>query len=79
MSDPNVEAAQDALQESASRAPEDAGAQSVDVTDGGPEMVQFLTPEGERIETELNAPYARYLESIDAEAIKAMYLSLIHI
>ena len=77
MSDPNVEAAQDALQESVSRAPEDAGAQPVDVTDGGPEMVQFLTPEGERIETELNAPYAHYLESIDAEAIKAMYRDMV--
>ncbi|MFC0358215.1 MULTISPECIES: pyruvate dehydrogenase (acetyl-transferring) E1 component subunit alpha [Kytococcus] len=83
---------EDALQDSAARAPEGAApaAQSpearaaaetagtpVDITDGGPEMVQFLTAEGERVETELNAPYAHYLQGVDDEFLKALYRDMV--
>jgi pyruvate dehydrogenase E1 component alpha subunit len=49
-----------------------------DITDGGPEMVQFLDAEGRRVElTEVNQPYASYLDDIDDEAVKGLYRDLV--
>ncbi len=48
-----------------------------DITDGGPEMVQFLTVEGERVSTETNAAYASYLEGMDAETLRGFYRDLV--
>ena len=49
-----------------------------DITDGGPDMVQFLDAEGRRVEvTDVNSPYAAYLEDLDAEALKGMLRDLI--
>ena len=37
-----------------------------DITDGGPDMVQFLAADGTRVEvTDANAPYAAYLDEVD--------------
>ena len=38
--------------------------------DGGPELVQLLTPEGERVE---HPGYAAYVEHLDAEALRGFY------
>src|SRR5690606_8234771 len=49
-----------------------------DITDGGPEMVQFLDADGRRVElTEVNEPYASYLDDIDDEAVKGLYRDLV--
>ena len=49
-----------------------------DITDGGPDMVQFLDADGNRVEvTDVNSPYAAYLEDLDAEAMKGMLRDLI--
>ncbi|HET7475168.1 MAG TPA: pyruvate dehydrogenase (acetyl-transferring) E1 component subunit alpha [Dermatophilaceae bacterium] len=38
--------------------------------DGGPELIQLLTPEGERVE---HPDYSRYVEHLDAEALRGFY------
>ena len=49
-----------------------------DITDGGPDMVQFLAADGTRVPvTDVNSPYAAYLEDLDAEAMKGMLRDLI--
>ena len=49
-----------------------------DITDGGPDMVQFLAADGTRLPvTEVNGPYAAYLEELDADALRGMLRDLI--
>jgi pyruvate dehydrogenase E1 component alpha subunit len=48
-----------------------------DVTDGGPDMVQFLTAEGDRTSTEVAAPYAHYLDDLGADALRSLYRDLV--
>ncbi|MCK0112108.1 pyruvate dehydrogenase (acetyl-transferring) E1 component subunit alpha [Ornithinimicrobium sp. F0845] len=49
-----------------------------DITDGGPEMVQFLDAEGRRIpQTEVNGPYADYLQDVDGEMLRSLYRDLV--
>ena len=49
-----------------------------DITDGGPDMVQFLAADGTRVPvTDVNSPYAAYLEDLDAEALRGMLRDLI--
>ena len=52
-----------------------------DITDGGPDMVQLIAPDGTRSPmTSVNEPYMEALKAITAEEVRAMYrLSLIHI
>mgnify|MGYP000998874809 CR=1 FL=1 len=49
-----------------------------DITDGGPEMVQFLDAEGRRVpQTEVNGPYAEYLADVDGETLRGLYRDLV--
>lgn len=49
-----------------------------DITDGGPDMVQFLDAAGRRVEsTEVNSPYASYLEDLDADALRGLHRDLV--
>ncbi|WP_419866503.1 pyruvate dehydrogenase (acetyl-transferring) E1 component subunit alpha [Ornithinimicrobium cavernae] len=49
-----------------------------DITDGGPDMVQFLDAEGHRVPvTEVNSPYAQYLEDVDGEMLRSLYRDLV--
>ena len=49
-----------------------------DITDGGPEMVQFLDGEGQRVEvTGVNSPYAAYLDDVDEEMLRGLYRDLV--
>ncbi|GAA1148026.1 pyruvate dehydrogenase (acetyl-transferring) E1 component subunit alpha [Ornithinicoccus hortensis] len=49
-----------------------------DITDGGPEMVQFLDSDGRRVgETEANRAYASYLEDVDADTLRSLYRDLL--
>ncbi|HET8602031.1 MAG TPA: pyruvate dehydrogenase (acetyl-transferring) E1 component subunit alpha [Segeticoccus sp.] len=48
-----------------------------DVTDGGPDMVQFVSAEGERIDSEVSAPYAAYLADLDADGLRGLYRDLV--
>lgn len=49
-----------------------------DITDGGPEMVQFVDGDGNRLETnEANAPYARIVEEMTPEDARSMYRDLV--
>ena len=49
-----------------------------DITDGGPEMVQFLDGEGQRVAlTEANSPYAEYVDSIGEEELRSLYRDLV--
>nr|WP_245633188.1 pyruvate dehydrogenase (acetyl-transferring) E1 component subunit alpha [Luteipulveratus mongoliensis] len=49
-----------------------------DITDGGPDMVQFLDAEGNRLATnETNAPYAAIVEALTPEDGRAMYRDLV--
>lgn len=49
-----------------------------DITDGGPEMVQFLDAEGARVpETEVNGPYAEYLKDVDGDMLRSLYRDLV--
>ena len=49
-----------------------------DITDGGPEMVQFLDAEGRRVpQTEVNGPYAEYLADVDGEPLRGLYRDLV--
>src|SRR5690348_18345100 len=45
-----------------------------EVGDGGPEMVQLLTPEGQRVE---NAEYDHYLEDLTDEDLRGFYRDLV--
>ena len=49
------------------------------VGDGGPDMVQLLTPEGQRVANAAAADYAQYVEDLTDEEMRGLYLSLIHI
>ena len=49
-----------------------------DITDGGPDMVQFLAADGSRVPLdEVNQPYAAYLEELDDDALRGMLRDLI--
>jgi len=49
-----------------------------DITDGGPEMVQFLDAEGQRLPlNEANSPYAEYLDDVDDEQLRSLYRDLV--
>ncbi|OLT41929.1 pyruvate dehydrogenase (acetyl-transferring) E1 component subunit alpha [Serinicoccus sp. CNJ-927] len=49
-----------------------------DITDGGPDMVQFLAADGTRVEpSETTEPYAAYLEDVDHEAMVGLLRDLI--
>ena len=48
-----------------------------DITDAGPASIQFLTAEGERIDTEVNAPYANFIADIDDETLRGWYRDLV--
>ena len=48
-----------------------------DITDGGPDMVQFLAADGTRVPvTEVNAPYAAYLDELGVPAESPLRASL---
>ena len=50
----------------------------VDVTDGGPEMVQFLDSTGQRVEpSPASAPYAAYLDDVSEEDLRNFYRDLV--
>jgi 2-oxoisovalerate dehydrogenase E1 component alpha subunit len=49
----------------------------LDVTDGGPDMVQFLTADGRRVSNEVSAPYESYLGDLDEEAMRGLYRDLV--
>ncbi|MGN6636400.1 MAG: pyruvate dehydrogenase (acetyl-transferring) E1 component subunit alpha, partial [Oryzihumus sp.] len=44
------------------------------IGDGGPELVQLLTPEGERRD---HPVYAPYLEGLDADTLRGFYRDLV--
>ncbi|SOC56846.1 pyruvate dehydrogenase (acetyl-transferring) E1 component subunit alpha [Ornithinimicrobium cerasi] len=49
-----------------------------DITDGGPDMVQFLAADGTRVPlTEVNSPYAAYLDELEDEALRGLLRDLI--
>lgn len=49
-----------------------------DITDGGPDMVQFLDADGRRVPlTDVNSPYTAYLDELDEEALRGMLRDLI--
>ena len=49
-----------------------------DITDGGPDMVQFLAADGTRVEpTAVSAPYLSFLDDVDDEAMRGMLRDLI--
>ncbi|NHN56694.1 pyruvate dehydrogenase (acetyl-transferring) E1 component subunit alpha [Calidifontibacter sp. DB0510] len=49
-----------------------------DITDGGPDMVQFVDGDGNRLETtEANAPYAKIVEDMTSEDARSMYRDLV--
>lgn len=49
-----------------------------DITDGGPEMVQFLDADGNRVPlTEANSAYAEYLEDVDGDLLRSLYRDLV--
>ncbi|WP_238146860.1 pyruvate dehydrogenase (acetyl-transferring) E1 component subunit alpha [Ornithinimicrobium murale] len=49
-----------------------------DITDGGPEMVQFLDAEGNRVPvTEANSAYAEFIEDVDGEELRSLYRDLV--
>nr|WP_228387013.1 pyruvate dehydrogenase (acetyl-transferring) E1 component subunit alpha [Ornithinicoccus halotolerans] len=48
------------------------------MTDGGPDMVQFLDAEGRRVpDTDVNRPYAEYADELDGDALRALYRDLV--
>jgi pyruvate dehydrogenase E1 component alpha subunit len=50
----------------------------VDVTDGGPDMVQFLSAEGERVNpSAVSQEYAPYLEDVTEEDLRGFYRDLV--
>ena len=49
-----------------------------DITDGGPDMVQFLDSQGRRVPvTEVNSPYAQYVDELDGEAVKGLFRDMV--
>ncbi len=49
-----------------------------DITDGGPDMVQFVDGEGTRLErTEANTPYAPIVEALEPADARSMYRDLV--
>ena len=49
-----------------------------DITDGGPDMVQFVDAEGTRLETNAtNAPYAQIVEDMTSEDARRIYRDLV--
>lgn len=49
-----------------------------DITDGGPEMVQFLDAEGQRVPvTEANRPYAEFADAVEDEQLRSLYRDLV--
>ena len=49
-----------------------------DITDGGPDMVQFLAADGTRVPlSEVNNPYAAYVDELDEDALRGMLRDLI--
>ena len=47
------------------------------VGDGGPDMVQLLTPEGERVANAAAADYAQYVEDLTDEDLRGLYRDLV--
>ncbi len=47
------------------------------VGDGGPDMVQLLTPEGQRVANHAAAPYAHYVEDLTDEDLRGFYRDLV--
>lgn len=45
--------------------------------DGGPDMVQLLTPEGQRVTSDAAAPYAAYVEDLTDEDLRGFYRDLV--
>jgi 2-oxoisovalerate dehydrogenase E1 component alpha subunit len=51
---------------------------ATDITDGGPDMVQFLDADGQRVEpSTVSEPYAAYLDDVDDEALRSLYRDLV--
>jgi 2-oxoisovalerate dehydrogenase E1 component alpha subunit len=51
---------------------------ATDITDGGPDMVQFLDADGQRVEpSTVSEPYAAYLGDVDDEALRSLYRDLV--
>ena len=51
---------------------------ATDITDGGPDMVQFLDADGQRVEPgAVSEPYAAYLDDVDDEALLSFYRDLV--
>ncbi|MCE0486754.1 pyruvate dehydrogenase (acetyl-transferring) E1 component subunit alpha [Ornithinimicrobium sp. EGI L100131] len=51
---------------------------ATDITDGGPDMVQFLDADGQRVEPgTVSEPYAAYLDDVDDEALRSLYRDLV--
>ena len=49
-----------------------------DVTDGGPDMVQLIAPDGSRTPmSSVNEPYMEALKAITAEEVRAMYRDMV--
>ncbi|MBE7370535.1 thiamine pyrophosphate-dependent dehydrogenase E1 component subunit alpha [Dermacoccus barathri] len=49
-----------------------------DVTDGGPDMVQLIAPDGSRTPmSSVNEPYVEALKAITAEEVRAMYRDMV--
>src|SRR5690554_3389675 len=49
-----------------------------DITDGGPDMVQFLDAEGRRVPvTDVNSPYTAYLDELTPDDLRGMLRDLI--
>ncbi len=50
----------------------------VDVTDGGPQMVQFLDSTGQRVEpSPASQPYAAYLDDVSEDDLRGLYRDLV--
>jgi len=50
----------------------------VDVTDGGPDMVQFLDADGQRVSpSEVSEPYSSYLDDVTEDDLRAFYRDLV--
>ncbi len=49
-----------------------------DITDGGPDMVQFLDADGQRVQpSAASEPYAAYLDDVDDETLRSLYRDLV--
>ncbi|MEO8828259.1 pyruvate dehydrogenase (acetyl-transferring) E1 component subunit alpha [Lapillicoccus sp.] len=47
------------------------------VGDGGPDMVQLLTPEGQRVANEAASPYAHYVDDLTDDDLRGLYRDLV--